>query len=171
MEFHDDDYDDEVDSVFPGGAAGGEKGSRGATAAGGLPTGQPETAEPILPPPPRPSSSPPCSCPSPSPSNSAEKETVLEVPVAVEGALPPPPPAEQQHRRGGDKRQLFQAAGSREGGGGSGGRRSTGGRTYDGYASLPSGAGSVSRRDFGEEAGEDAYYLESECGGKRREGR
>ena len=97
---------------------------------------------------------------------------MLEVPVAVEGALPPPP-AEQQHRRGGDKRQLFQAAGSREGGGGggSGGRRSTGGRTYDGYASLPSGAGSVSRRDFGEEAGEDAYYLESECGGKRREGR
>ena len=106
---------------------------------------------------------------SPSPSNSAEKETVLEVPVAVEGALPPPP-ADQQHRRGDAKRQLLQAAaGSR--GGGSGGRRSTGGRTYDGYASLPSGAGSVSRRDFGEEMGEDAYYLESECGGKRREGR
>ena len=95
--------------------------------------------------------------------------------MAVEGAPPPPlpPPAEQQqHRRRDDKRQLLQAAaaaGSR--GGGSGERRSTGGRTYDGYASLPSGAGSVSRRDFGEEMGEDAYYLESECGGKRREGR
>ena len=109
--------------------------------------------------------------PSPSPSNSAEKETVLEVPVIVEA------PAEQRGHRD-SKRQPFPpaaaaaAAGAvRSRVGGSGGKRSTGGRTYDGYASLPSGAGSA-RRDYEEEMEEeDVYYVESEFGGKRREGR
>ena len=111
--------------------------------------------------------------PSPSPSNSAEKETVLEVPVIVEA------PAEQRGHRD-SKRQPFPAAAAaasaaagavRSRVGGSGGKRSTGGRTYDGYASLPSGAGSA-RRDYEEEMEEeDAYYVESEFGGKRREGR
>ena len=63
------------------------------------------------------------------------------------------------------------------GGGGSGsvGKRSAAGRTYDGYASLPSGAGSAARmrRDHEDQGGEgaaeeeDAYYVESEFGGKR----
>ena len=52
-------------------AAAAGRGPGGAPAAAEGPTG-------ALPPPPRPSSSPPCSF------NSAEKETVLEVPVVVE---------------------------------------------------------------------------------------
>ena len=69
-------FNDGGDSAFVAAAAAAAAAASAAAERG--PDRVPAAAEGALPPPPRPSSSPPCSF------NSAEKETVLEVPVVVE---------------------------------------------------------------------------------------